>query len=231
MIFYISKTYNPVFVKKKREKKLRIVASFDRKFFCREWRVNFNFLNVRIFSIRFDPTFSSLHHPSNALVRHLGSAQIFQTRVPFVPKKKKQKKEKKRKRWSNPTKDSSILPFPLEQSEFLLPRRNSRRRGITRGEESEHVKRIDITRCESVARYRSEGISVPLRGCFATRKPLWPAIAQRKCVARLFVLSCRPVHQRVDNHRAVIARRFSSIEKRPRDSHRDPNFPYKRDPS
>lgn len=208
---------------------MRIVASFDRKFFCREWRVNFNFLNVRIFSIRFDPTFSSLHHPSNALVRHLGSAQIFQTRVPFVPKKKKQKKEKKRKRWSNPTKDSSILPFPLEQSEFLLPRRNSRRRGITRGEESEHVKRIDITRCESVARGLSEWRHLgSIKGLFRNAEASLTSnrVTQVRCTPL-----CAPVHQRLDNHRAVIARRFSSIEKRPRDSHRDPNFPYKRDPS
>lgn len=111
MIFYISKTYNPVFVKKKREKKLRIVASFDRKFFCREWRVNFNFLNVRIFSIRFDPTFSSLHHPSNALVHHLGSAQIFQTRVPFVPKKKKSKR-KRRKEKDDPIPPRIPRSFP-----------------------------------------------------------------------------------------------------------------------
>lgn len=201
---------------------MRIVTSFDRKFFCQEWRVNFNFLQM--LSIRSGPTFSSPYHPLTRLCPP--SAQIFQTRVPFV----KKKREKKRKRWSNPTIPSlrTIWISPFEAG-FSSTWNNEGRR--KRERESEYIKRIDITRggrpTERALRvgYRVEGISVPLR---VVSQPSLTG-NRVKCVARLFVRApplCRPVHRRVCER--IIIAPWSLVNFRrsndSRDFHRDPNF-------
>lgn len=199
---------------------MRIVTSFDRKFFCQEWRVNFNFLQM--LSIRSGPTFSSPYHPLTRLCPP--SAQIFQTRVPLV----KKKREKKRKRWSNPTIPSlrTIWISPFEAG-FSSTWNNEGRRKRERERERIHKKnryhsRRETNR-ESVARRLSRWRHLgSIKGCFATLfdRQSRQVRCTPLCASPSSVSSSPPPRLRADNHRAVIARQFSSIERLPRFSPR-----------
>lgn len=225
MIFYISKTYNPVFVKNKK-KKLRIVRS---KILLSRMARKFQFFTNALDSIRSDflLSISPVNAPVSAICANISNARST----------RKKKREKKRKRWSNPTIPSlrTIWISPFEAG-FSSTWNNEGRR--KRERESEYIKRIDITRggrpTERALRvgYRVEGISVPLR---VVSQPSLTG-NRVKCVARLFVRApplCRPVHRRVCER--IIIAPWSLVNFRrsndSRDFHRDPNFRYERDPS